>query len=293
MVSNAAVSPQMDFLSWHWQEGEIHPCGDGSGGVPLSDRGFRYGQHLFESIAIRHGAPLLIADHLALLADSAKAHGFPFSRSLTATLRSFLGSISLGDGMLRIYLTAGPGAPASSIKHPGCYLSWESARFPSLQEIEKGYALTLLKKPFLGEDWGVKSGNYNAHLDALVLARFAGADEAIICDGKGRILSCAMGNLIIWMTSPKSGKELVLFTPSTRTGARSGAVLKWVSRQTRLVAQELRISDLRRARALAITNSRLGIMPVVTLDGRSLPEISNARDLAHHYLYFHGLLGSS
>lgn len=259
----------------------------------MSDRGFRYGQHLFESIAIRHGAPLLVGDHLTLLADSAKALGFLCSRPLLAKLRAFLGNISLGDGMLRIFITAGPGAPGALITHPGCYLTWEPAHFPTVCEIEKGYALTLLKKPFLGDGWGVKGGNYMPHLENLQLARDAGADEGIICDGKGRILSCAMGNLIVWMASPKSGKDLILFTPSSSLGVRIGAVLKWVSRQSQLVEQELVLTDLRRARALAITNSRLGIMPVSILDGRNLPESLNARNLAHDYLYAHGLLGSS
>jgi branched-subunit amino acid aminotransferase/4-amino-4-deoxychorismate lyase len=284
------VTPRSDAFAWCWEEEEIRPC---PAGLPLSDRGFRYGQHLFESIAIRHGAPLLGADHLALLAASASARGFPFSRALAARLRAFLNNLSLGDGMLRIYLTAGPGAPGAPIKQPGCYLTWAATPFPTLREIEKGCALTLLKKPFLGDGWGVKSGNYAPHLEALQAARDAGADEGIVSDGKGRLLSCAMGNLIVWMASPKSGKELVLFTPASGVGARIGAVLKWVSRQTLLVEQELQITDLRRARALAITNSRLGVMPVATLDGRTLPEISNARELAQHYLYAHGLLGSS
>lgn len=284
------MTPRNELFAWCWEEDEIRPC---TGGIPLSDRGFRYGQHLFESIAVRHGAPLLASDHLALLAASATAHGFPFPRSLSTRLRAFLNTVSLGDGMLRIYLTAGPGAPAAPIKQAGCYLTWEPTPFPTLREVEKGYALTLLKKPYLGEGWGIKSGNYAPHLEAVQTARDAGADEGIICDGKGRILSCAMGNLIVWMSSPKSGKDLVLFTPSSVIGVRIGAVLKWVSRQTQLVEQELQMTDLRRARALAITNSRLGVMPVATLDGRSLPEISNSRELAQHYLYAHGLLGSS
>lgn len=294
MVSEASESgvPQGDFLCWKWEEGVIRPCRDGAG-VPLSDRGFRYGQHLFESIAIRHGAPLLASEHLARLAESAKDHRYPFSRSLSSTLRSFLSTLSLGDGMLRLYLTAGKGAPCAPIKTPACYLTWEAAHFPSQQEIDKGYALTLLKQGVLGESWGIKNGNYAAHVEALKIARESGADEGIVCDGKGRLLSCAMGNLIIWMAAPKSGKDLLLYTPKASLGARKGTVLQWISTQRELVEKELVITDLLRARSLAITNSRLGIMPIATLDGRTLPEISNARELAYDYLYAHGLLGSA
>ncbi|MEI6322030.1 MAG: aminotransferase class IV [bacterium] len=290
MGAKVSAAFQVGFLSWRWDEGEIRAFQEG---LPLSDRGFRYGQHLFESIAIRSGVALLVAEHLALLAYAAKEHGYPFTRSMAAALRTFLNSVTLGDGMLRIFLTAGSGAPASPIREPGCYLTWEPSTFPTLREIETGFSVTLLKKPYLGEGWGIKCGNYAAHLNALHAARSSGADEAIVHDAKGRILSCAMGNLIVWMASPKSGKELIPFTPSTNFGVRRGAVLRWVSRQTRLIECELRISDLRRARALAVTNSRLGVMPVATLDGRSFSDLSSARVLAQHFMYSHGLLGSS
>jgi len=280
-----ATSPS--WRSWRWINGGIRPF---KGGLPLSDRGFRYGQHLFESIAIRGGAALLAAEHLAILTASAKIYGIPFPRSLVAKLRDFLKDVSLANGMLRLYLTAGPGAPASPITKPGLYLTWESAHFPTQRESEKGYDVVLLKKPFLGEGWGVKSGNYIPHIETLRSAREAGAQEAIVCDQEGRIISCAMGNLLLWIPGSRSENEPLLCTPSPAVGARPGAVLKWVQRQAPVVERELHVTDLLRASALAITNSRLGIMPVTTLDGRQLSDPAPARALAENYLY--DLLGT-
>ncbi|MGH8046983.1 MAG: hypothetical protein ACREKL_07030, partial [Chthoniobacterales bacterium] len=45
-------------------------------GLPLTDRGFRYGMSVFETIAIRESAPLLLDAHLARLTESATAAGF-------------------------------------------------------------------------------------------------------------------------------------------------------------------------------------------------------------------------
>ncbi|HLB33827.1 MAG TPA: hypothetical protein VJK54_06285, partial [Chthoniobacterales bacterium] len=42
-------------------------------------------------------------------------------------------------------------------------------------------------------------------------------------------------------------------------------------------------NDLRKVTAMAITNSRLGVMPVVSLDGRKLPHLELAIQLAHEY----------
>jgi branched-subunit amino acid aminotransferase/4-amino-4-deoxychorismate lyase len=85
---------------------------------------------------------------------------------------------------------------------------------------------------------------------------------------------------------------MVLCTPALKLGARSGAVLGWVRRHTKVVEKELNRSDLRRATAMAVTNSRLGVMPVASLDGRNI-ENSLSHDIALTYLRSHGLLGDA
>ena len=274
------------LLAWRWEGARISPH---HGGVPLDDRGFRYGQHLFESVAVRDGSILLGREHLGLLAEAAARNGFPFPRALATALRSFFKVQKLADGMLRIYLTAGPGTPGSAILKPSCFLTWEATRFPTQAELAKGYGLLALKEPVAGIGWGEKSGNYAEHLTALSVARAAGADEGIIFDQKGRALSCAMGNLLVWLPF-RSG--MVLCTPALKLGARSGAVLGWVRRHTKVVEKELNRSDLRRATAMAVTNSRLGVMPVASLDGRNI-ENSLSHDIALTYLRSHGLLGDA
>jgi branched-subunit amino acid aminotransferase/4-amino-4-deoxychorismate lyase len=131
----------------------------------------------------------------------------------------------------------------------------------------------------------VKSGNYLPHLEALRAARSFGADEGIVLDDKGRVISCAMGNLLVWLPSRR---EPLLCTPSR--GARSGAVLGWVRQHAVVKDRLLKLPDLRRAAALAVTNSRLGVMPVATLAGKTLADPTPARSLAFSYLRSHGLL---
>ena len=277
------------WKAWRWDGTEIRPF---RGGISLADRGFRYGQHLFETIAIRRRTPLLAEDHLAILAASAKREGIPFSRTLAARLRVFLHSVAIADGLLRIYLSAGPGSPGSPVRTPGCYLTWESIEFPTSADVERGITLTLLKKPFLGEGWGVKSGNYAVHIGALDAARKSEADEGVVLDAQGRIISCAMGNLLLWVPEIKAHSP-ILYCPSQASGPRSGAVLSWLKRHTRVVERELSASDLGKAVAVAVTNSRLGVMPVSRIDGKKLPDPSHSRTLAKEYLQAHGLLGKS
>jgi branched-subunit amino acid aminotransferase/4-amino-4-deoxychorismate lyase len=260
------------------------------GGIPLDDRGFRYGQHLFESIAVRCGSVLLAREHLESLKAAAARQGIPCSRALSKSLGSFLESVSLADGMLRIYLTAGSGAPAAPVLRPGCYLTWEATHFPSDADIAKGYRLITLKQFPARAGWGEKSGNYGAHLDALANVRAKGADEGVVLDERGRVISCAMANLLVWLPS-RTGS--VLCTPSSSLGARSGTLLGWVRRRMNVEERALTPADLRRAVALAVTNSRLGVMPVASFDGKQLPDRFPSLALALDYLRLHGLLGTA
>jgi len=271
------------FRAWHWKGEGILPC---SGNIPLADRGFRYGEHVFESIAARDGKFLLADEHLALLGEAAKRQELKLSRGLAAGLRRFFSKMKLDDGMLRIYLTAGPGAPGAPVQKSPCYLTWEAARFPTQAELIKGFSLCSLKKPADGATWGEKSGNYAPHLQALREARGLGADEAVVVDARGRILSCAMGNLLIWMKSPRSSGSPVLCTPPASMGARRGALLSWVARNTLVEEREFRKKDLERALALAVTNSRLGVMPVAQCDGREPSDFSLSINLAREYLRY-------
>lgn len=273
------------FQTWCLEGPCVVPC---RSGIPLSDRGFRYGQHFFESLAVREGKVLLLAGHLASLSEAASAGGWPFPKKIWTAIRSFCVTKRLPDGMLRIYLTAGVGSPGAPVTNPGCFLTWEETQFPSNADLSKGIRLAVLNKAVYqdvwGAGWGIKSGNYLPHLEALRAARSTGAEEGIVLDDKRHVVSCAMGNLLVWLPSRRGP---LLCTPAQ--GARSGAVLDWVRQHTVVTDRLLRLSDLRRAVALAVTNSRLGVMPVSSLDGKELADPSQARSLAFEYLSSHGL----
>lgn len=280
---------RMAFQTWRLDGSHIVPC---RSGIPLSDRGFRYGQHFFESLAVRDGKVLLLGEHLANLSEAASASGWPFPKRIRAALRSFCATKRLPDGMLRIYLTAGVGAPAAPITNPECYLTWEETRFPSEKDLSKGVSLVVLNESVIGDvwgpGWGVKSGNYLPHLEALRAARTAGAGEGIVLDDRGYVVSCTMGNLLVWLPSRRGP---LLCTPAR--GARPGAVLAWVRQNAFVTDRPLRPPDLLRAVALAVTNSRLGVMPAASLDGKALSGPNPATELAFAYLRSHGLLRGS
>ncbi|MBX9742221.1 MAG: aminotransferase class IV [Chthoniobacterales bacterium] len=266
--------------TWLWQQGTLQPCLEG---VPLSDRGFRYGQHLFETIAVRHGHTLFVEEHLQRFFQAAERFHFPIDPPCHQELRSFLKTaLPSDDGLMRLFITAGDGAPTAPIVAPRLFVFWESINFPTLEKVEQGVALVSLNHPTGNSYWGVKNGNYWEHVCALKDAHRAGAEEGLIFDANGLLISASMANVLVWF---QNDAQPELVTPPLSSGARDGVIRHWVQKKyPYLIERDIHRDDLQSAVAIAITNSRLGVLPVTMLDERRLPFFSLALELAQEYL---------
>ncbi|MFZ4115893.1 MAG: aminotransferase class IV [Chthoniobacterales bacterium] len=264
--------------SWILQENTMQPC---LYGVPLSDRGFRYGQHLFETVAVRHGRIFFAEDHLDRLAQLAIQHHFGFDTAWRQGASLFLKTTPFPDGVVRIFLTAGDGSLGAPITQPRLFAFWEEITFPSVSEIEQGVTLVSLQKHLGNEYWGLKNGNYWDHICALKEAQRGGASEGLVFNAEDYLISGAMANVILWI---KKNHKIQMITPPCTRGARDGVVLHWVRQQfPELLECDLTRSDLMNVRAMALTNSRLGVMPVQSLEGRRLPDFHHSLELAKKY----------
>ena len=261
------MPPSSPCRSWMLQENAIVPC---CSGVSLSDRGFRYGQHFFETLAVRNGKVLFFEEHWKRLIAAAQGHHFPIDDYCHQEVGNFLKKESWNDGVLRIFLTAGDGLSLSPITKPQLFLFWEESDFPSEEKLEKGIKVVSLEKPIGTTSWGKKTGNYWEHLNAMKASRQAGAEEGLIFDADGFLISATMANVILWLEGEK------IITPPCSRGARDGVMLDQVRQHfSTLIEADVRRSDLGKVIAMAVTNSRLGIMPVGILDGRKLALIQN------------------
>ncbi len=266
---------------WIFQENRMKPS---HGGVPLSDRGFRYGQHFFETIAIRNGRPLFIQEHIDRLARLALEHHFGTDPFWREEVRAFLSTTCFDDGLLRLFLTAGDGALGAPIEQPRLFAFWEKSTFPSMEEIERGVSIISLQKHHGDEYWGIKNGNYWNHLCALKEAQRACAAEGLVFSRDGFLISATMANVIVWL---EKNRTIQMMTPPRSHGARDGVVLSWVREHYPQISEgEITQGDLLDAKAILLTNSRLGVMPVLQLDGRALPNLSWALEVAEKYQAF-------
>ena len=127
--------------------------------------------------------------------------------------------------------------------------------------------------PVLG---GWKTGNYWAHLQAFATARQNGFDEALVFNIEGTVISASMANVFFVFGG-------MLRTPAVSVGARRGVLRAWIKEVTHVDDCLLSLEDLKKADECFLTSSRLGVMPVAEIEGRSMPSRVSGEALAALY----------
>jgi branched-subunit amino acid aminotransferase/4-amino-4-deoxychorismate lyase len=228
------------FPNYLFDDGAFHA----GAGLPLTDRGFRYGMSVFETIAIRNSAPLLFDAHLVRIAESAIAANFNPPIEWRSAAQAMLSQPPIAEGVARIYITAGD----CDGDVPRVAILFEELPIPT--ELSHTTAITVEFTPAL--PFG-KTGNYWPHF----LARPSDSGDAILCKPDGVLLGGSMSNLILLIDDE-------LLTP--RHPVRRGVVRDWVDAKK----ADLTRADLLKTTSAFLTNSRMGICVLTSIDGQSL-----------------------
>jgi len=239
--------------------------------IPAADRGLQYGDGLFETIAVVQGEPLLWERHVARLEAGEQRLGLPPENKsrLHKELRTVVGDTN--PAVIKLMLTRGAGGRGY---RPPVYpqvtriLSLHPwPRYPA-QWFSDGIRLRLCstrlgRNPRLA---GIK------HLNRLeqVLARQEWDDptipEGLMLDEMNHVIEGTQSNLFML-----KGGHLV--TPDLSGCGVAGVVRELVlelAAGLKLAPQvtSVTVAELKRADALFITNSLLGICPVADLQER-------------------------
>jgi len=241
--------------SWIWNGDAFVPCG----GIPASDRGFRYGMALFESLAVRGGRVEFLEAHLIRLEAACRRCGWTVDPIALSQAGEGFSQIS-GPSFARIYVTAGPGGPTAPVTSPRILLFAEPRTAPTEEPIR----VAIHPEPFAPLLGGLKTANYWANILALQSALAAGCDEALLFNSHGELISACMANVFVEM-------EGQWITPPLASGARAGVVREWVMQRREIAERTLSREDLHHASACFLTNCWSGVTPVAMLDGRPLP----------------------
>jgi branched-chain amino acid aminotransferase len=238
--------------------------------VPINDRGFVYGDGLFETMRVVNDRPFRLAQHLGRMARGADFLKIRFPFTLDE-LQDLAGQLirknKTPDAILRVTLTRGPGergyTPQTNGK-PTLVMTLHAA--PSLEKTNQwSLATSSFRVPAADPLAAFKTMNKLTHIMARIEAIENGADEALLMNTDGEVAETASGNLF-WVSRNR------VCTVPTSSGALPGitrAVVLEICRSLGLQTNQrvIKPGALRKADGIFITQSAFGIVPVVALDG--------------------------
>ena len=243
--------------------------------IAVDDRGFLYGDALYESIRIFRGGLFRFAGHWDRLSAGAAALQIvaPPSDEVRAAIAELVHSNNVADGSARITLTRGPGGEGLRTTGSGPPTLLITVRALSEERLAKGRSgfsaiIARSRRSPVGLPSSIKSAN---RLDA-ILARLeadtSGVDEAIMLSAEGHVAEGTASN-VFWY----SGGTL-------RTPALDIGILPGVTRHAVLeVCSNLGIEshegrwpadDLLRASEAFVTMSSLGPVLIREIDSQPM-----------------------
>lgn len=255
-----------------WLNGQFIPAGQAV--ISPFDRGFLYGDGLFETMRAQHGTVLYLEEHLERLRESAEFLRIKCKLSLRwqHLFRELLHRNGLDHGIAaaKIVLTRGiaPGMGLPAEHGPTLCLMVHAYNGPDSSTYGHGWKLAVFPQGYSPPLSRHKSLNYLYYMLARQYALDRDADEAVILDSVGNVAETAAGSLFIRIDDswwrPASQYQLRGTTTeliSTLLAAKGSPV----------TPRDLRPDDLSSAGTIWVVNSLMGIMPIREVEGHPIP----------------------
>jgi branched-chain amino acid aminotransferase len=241
--------------------------------VSVNDRGFLYGDGLFETLRADKGRVQFLPEHLERLKASARIFRLPFpaevqwEERMNRLLRA--NGLTNGPVRLKILLTRGV---ASGLGLPeDCsptLVIWATPYSqPTPAEYAAGWPVVVFpegRSTFIGRH---KSLNYLFYLAARQYALDQGAKEALILEADGLVSEGAATSLVYLHHGQFYAPESASALPGvTLAVLRRGLV----ARGRTLETLPITVAQLQKADGLWLANSLMGLMPVAAIDSTPL-----------------------
>jgi branched-chain amino acid aminotransferase len=245
-----------------WIDGTVVPASEAR--VPVFDRGFLYGDSVYEVVRAFGGRPFRLAPHLDRLERSSAAIELvpPPRATVERAVAEALRAAAEPDAYVRIVITRGGGPigldPALA-DAPRLIVIARAVNAPPAEFYRDGVEVAIVTRG--RTDPEVKSGNYLPSVLGLSEARRRGAYEAILSDGVGRLTEGGSSNFFV-----VRGKRLA--TPPLAVGLLPGitrAAVIEVARANGIAVDEMPLwpIDLLSADEAFLTSSIRGVLPIV------------------------------
>jgi len=243
--------------------------------ISVFDRGFLYGDSVYETIGTAYGRLFAASDHLDRLERSAMRIGLrvPPRADIERAIAETVEAAGNPESRVRVILTRGSGKldlDPAAVDDTQLVVIVFPLGAPTPEMYAKGVAVCIVsitRNSPSAIDPAVKSGNYLNNVLALGEARRRmGAYEAILCGADGSVAEGSTSNVFAVV-----GGEVR--TPPPEVGILDGitrAKVMGLCRDAGIPLAERRLSpdELRGADEAFITSATRGVLPVTTIDER-------------------------
>ncbi len=267
-----------------WNNGEFLNISE----VTISplDRGFQFGDGLFETIRFQKGNILFLDDHINRLTDSLWALGYdtesPHIASVlnVSKLRSIVLKLADSNGLIskvcriKVLISRGvqPDLGLPEPRFPTVIVMIFPYKEPSLEEYNYGWRTIVLEEAFTPSMSIHKSASYLFYLWAKQQAIDSDAQEAIIPDKDGMIAEGSVTSLLLY-------KDGVWYHPESKwklpgiTAKNTAIILERLGYKVKY--KKVPKNGVKEFDTLWLLNSMLGIMPVRCVNNFTFPRKMN------------------
>ena len=243
--------------------------------IPLMDRGFLYGETLFETMRSYGGNLFRFDEHLKRMHEGASFLGFAVEWSdeiLLEASESVLAANRLPDAILRLTISRGTavGSPFALVPGRDPVAAIIPRAIPANDPQWKSFgagAVVLDGWRMSGtERFRAKTGNFLDNILAVNLAKESGAVEALFTTESGLLAEGAMSNVFVVI----DGEVLTAPTELPVLGGITRQAVLDVCRELGISALEEAVSASRlgKIEEMWVTNTGWELLPITRLDSR-------------------------
>lgn len=263
--------------NWSNDEGAVDPA-------IIGDRGFQYGDGLFETIAIRNGKPRLWQYHMDRLAKGCErlAIKMPAQDYLISGISKALRLSNFSDdpGVAKIIVSAGHrdrGYARSSVDAPSVFFGTFAATLPSMEWYRDGIEIRICKTRLASNSALAGLKTLNRLEQVLARSEIYSTDvfEGLTMDSDDNIICGTMSNLFVVnggdVSTPSlasCGVEGVMRRHLIETLIQQG-----ISTDIRTIG----MADMNNSDEIFISNSQFGVLPVRRCAERQWPVGKNTK----------------
>lgn len=258
--------------------------------VDIEDRGYQFGDGIYEGFRIYQGKIFTFDEHIARLFRSAELIDLeiPYSKEqLLQQLTELIAVNQLGDGMIYLQISRGTQMPRNHVYLPeneAVLMATAMAAPRNPASFETGVtAITAVDDRWLHCD--IKSLNLLGNVLAKNQAAKAGADEAILYRDKDHVTECSHSNVFIvknhtLITHPAD--NLVL------NGITRQTILK-LAKENNIAIEErvFSVAELKQADEVFISSIMAEVTPVTAIDGVTIGDGTRgpvSAELEHYFV---------